>query len=53
MEFGATFTSFIFDMIKPRDRNQEYAKYLSIIIPEGESIEDYLERNPKKFTVFK
>ena len=47
------FTSFIFEMIKPRERNQEYSKYLSIIIPEGESIEDYLERNPKKYTVFK
>ncbi len=47
------FTSFIFDMIKPRDRNQEYAKHLSIIIPEGESIEDYLERNPKNYIVFK
>ena len=47
------FTSFMFDMIKPRDRNHEYSKHLSIIIPKGESLEDYLERNPKKYTVFK
>ena len=47
------FTSFIFEMIKPRNRNKEYSKYLSIIIPEGQSIEDYLEKNPKKYTVFK
>ena len=47
------FTSFIFDMIKPRKRNKEYRRYLSIIIPEGKSIEDFLAETPKNFLVFR
>lgn len=47
------FTSSMFDMIKPRKRNKEYSRYLSIIIPEGQSIEDYIAENPKNIKIFK
>ena len=47
------FTSFMFDMIKPRNRNKEYSKYLSITIPQGKSIEDYIAENPKNARVFR
>lgn len=47
------FTSFIFDMIKPRKRNKEYRKYLSIIIPEGKAIEDFLAETPQNIFVFR
>lgn len=46
------FTSFIFDMIMPRKRNKEYSKYLSIIIPKGQSIYDYVDDNPKNIGTF-
>ena len=35
-EAERAFTSVIFDMVDPRKRNEEYTKYLSIKIPEGE-----------------
>lgn len=47
------FTSFMFDMIKPRNRNKEYSKYLSIVIPKGQSIEDYIAENPQNIKVFR
>ena len=47
------FTSFMFDMIKPRKRNKEYSRYLSIVIPKGQSIEDYMAENPKNIKVFR
>ena len=47
------FTSFMFDMIKPRKRNKEYSKYLSIVIPQGQSIEDYIAENPQNIKVFR
>ncbi len=46
------FTSFVFDMIKPRKRNKEYARYLSITIPKGQAIEDFLSEDPKNINVF-
>ena len=46
------FTSFVFDMFKPRKRNKEYAKYLSITIPKGQSIEDYLSQSPEIYSAF-
>lgn len=36
------FTAVIFDMIEPRKRNHDYAKYLAITIPTGKTIEDFL-----------
>lgn len=36
------FTSVIFDMIEPRKRNRQYAKYLEITIPDDKKIEDYI-----------
>ncbi|WP_343210100.1 hypothetical protein [Anaerolentibacter hominis] len=47
------FTSVIFDMIEPRKRNKEYSKYLALVIPDGQSIEDYLEQNPDQINVFR
>lgn len=41
------FTSVIFDIVEPRKRNQEYAKYLAMTIPEGQSIEDFIYENSK------
>lgn len=41
------FTSVIFDIVDPRKRNQEYAKYLAMTIPEGQSIEDFIYENSK------
>lgn len=46
------FTSFIFNMIEPRKYNKKYSKYLSITIPQGQSIEDYLEENPNNIEMF-
>ncbi len=40
------FTSFIINMIDPRKYNKKYSKYLSITIPQWQSIEDYIEENP-------
>ena len=47
------FTSFMFDMIKPRKRNKDYTKYLSITIPKGQSIEDYIAENPENSHIFR
>ena len=47
------FTSFMFDMIKPRKRNKDYTKYLSITIPKGQSIEDYIAENPENAHIFR
>lgn len=46
------FTSFVFDMIKPRKRNKIYTRYLNITIPEGKSIEDFIAENPEHINVF-
>jgi len=46
------FTSFIFDMVKPRKRNRQYARYLSITIPKGKSIEDFVSEDPENIKVF-
>lgn len=46
------FTSFIFNMIEPRKYNKKYSKYLSITIPQGQSIEDYIEENPSSTEIF-
>ena len=47
------FTSFVFDMIKPHKRNKEYSKHLSITIPQGQSIEDYITENPANAHIFR
>lgn len=47
------FTSFMFDMIKPRKKNKEYSKYLSITIPQGQSIEDYIAEKPANARIFR
>lgn len=39
------FTSYIFDVIKPRSRNMEIGKYLSISAPKSTTMEDYLSHN--------
>lgn len=46
------FTAGIFDMIEPRKRNHDYAKYLAITIPEGKAIEDFIYENPHNINVF-
>lgn len=46
------FTAVIFDMIEPRKRNYDYAKYLAITIPEGKAIEDFIYENPYNINVF-
>ena len=46
------FTSVIFDMIDPRKRNNAYSKYLALTIPEGKSIEDFLDEDPHNRHVF-
>ena len=46
------FTSVIFDMIEPRKRNHDYAKYLAITIPEGRAIEDFIYENPRNINIF-
>lgn len=43
------FTSFVFDMIKPRKRNKEYARYLSITIPKEQTIEEFLSERFRKY----
>lgn len=47
------FTSFIFEIIEPRKRNKIYSKYLSITIPKGKSMRDFLNENPSNIYVFK
>lgn len=46
------FTAVIFDMIEPRKRNHDYAKYLALTIPEGKSIEDFIYEDPNNIDVF-
>lgn len=46
------FTSVIFDMIEPRKGNLRYSKYLEITIPEDQSIEDYMSKDPKNINTF-
>lgn len=46
------FTAVIFDMIEPRKRNHDYAKYLEITIPEGKALEDFLYEDPHNINVF-
>lgn len=46
------FTSVIFDMIEPRKRNRDYAKYLAMTIPKDKAIEDFIYENPKNMNVF-
>ncbi len=46
------FTAVIFDMIEPRKRNHDYAKYLAITIPEGKAIEDFIVENPHSINAF-
>lgn len=46
------FTSVIFDMIEPRKRNRDYAKYLALTIPKGQAIEDYIYQNPHSIDLF-
>lgn len=46
------FTAVIFDMIEPRKRNHDYAKYLAITIPEGKAIEDFIDEDPHNISVF-
>lgn len=46
------FTSVIFDMIEPRKRNRDYAKYLAITVPKGKAIEDFIYENPHNIKVF-
>lgn len=41
------FTSYIFDVIQPRDRNMEFGKYLSINPPKSTTKQDYLKNNPE------
>lgn len=43
----------MFKMIKPRKYNKKYSKYLSITIPKGQSIEDYIAENPNNANLFK
>lgn len=52
-KFEREFTSFIFDMFKPRIRNKEYSKYLSITIPEEQSKEDSVSQNTNSIKVFR
>lgn len=47
-----SFTSVIFDMIEPRKRNRDYAKYLAITVPKGKAIEDFIYENPHNINVF-
>ena len=47
------FTSMIFDIINPRKRIKSYSKYIAITIPKGDSIEDFLDKNPMNYRVFK
>lgn len=46
------FTSFIFEVIKPRKRNKIYSKYLTITIPQGKSLMDFLYENPSNIFIF-
>ena len=39
------FTSAIFDMVEPRKRIKDYAKYLALTLPEGKTIEDFIREN--------
>ena len=47
------FTSFMFNMIQPHKRNKLYSKYLSIAIPQGQSIEDYILENLENSHIFR
>lgn len=47
------FTSVIFDMVEPRKRNRDYAKYLAITIPEGRAVEDFIYENPEDMDIFR
>lgn len=47
------YTSVIFDMIEPRKRNHDYSKYLAIIIPKGQTIEDYITDDPNNINIFR
>ncbi|MDE6729169.1 MAG: hypothetical protein K2J71_00125 [Oscillospiraceae bacterium] len=51
-KFEREFTSFIFDMLSPRTRSKEYSKYLSITIPDGKSMEDFISDSPHNFETF-
>lgn len=46
------FTSFIFEVIKPRKRNKVYSKYLTITIPKGKSLIDFLNEDPSNIFIF-
>lgn len=41
-KYERRFTSFIFDMINPKKYNKQYKKYLTITLPKGEILEDYI-----------
>lgn len=47
------FTAVIFDMIEPRKRNHDYAKYLALTIPKGRAIEDFIYENPNNINIFR
>lgn len=44
-KFEKQFTSCIFDMIQPRKYNRLHSKYLSITIPPGETLEDFIRKH--------
>ena len=45
------FTSAIFEIVEPRERNKEYTKYLSISVREGKSTEDFLNEDPQNLDI--
>ena len=47
------FTAVIFDMIEPRKRNRDYEKYLSLTIPKGRIIEDFIYESPNNINIFR
>lgn len=47
------FTAIIFDMIEPRKRIHDYSKYLALTIPEGKTIEDFIDENPNNISIFR
>jgi len=48
-----SFTSAIFEMVDPRARNNDYAKHLDLQVSQGESLYDFIQKNPGNMETFR
>ena len=48
-----SFTSAIFEMVDPRARNKDYAKHLDLQVSQGESLYDFIQKNPGNIETFR